>query len=269
MTLSNWNLLLEQMLAADVTQTAYRVWLAIARWTQGYPGNKGYVGRDLLREAAGREGKPLDARSFDRGVAELCEHGLLVVIPGKPGRGNRGHYKLVLRRGEKAAAPRPFEAVEKVATQRPLAKGLNRRSQTPETVAAQRPRRVRRVKNTGSTSETPSLVTRACDVYQGAGGSLKLTGVRGSLAGSVSALAKAGADKELILAGVKELARTKAFPGYLKQIVETLRDSGGACVWNGARNSLSTFQLRECGCNLCVEWAEGLEGVGQPVGATA
>ena len=61
MTLSNWNRLLERLLAEDLTVAEQRLALTIARCTLGWQKNEYRIGRARLRELSG-----LDGRNFER-----------------------------------------------------------------------------------------------------------------------------------------------------------------------------------------------------------
>src|SRR6266542_1001017 len=169
MASSNWNLLLDRLLRIRLTANEYRVALAVARLTLGYgkPGGR-YLGRKWIRETAGH----MDGRSFDRSLTGLIGKGVLAYQPGSVGKGNRGHYALVLDTLEKAAVARPFEAKEKAAVARPKAEKPKGRSGGTQKAAPARPRRG---KGRVRTPELPpDLIARAIDAYRDHGGSLTL-----------------------------------------------------------------------------------------------
>ena len=88
---SDWNRLLERILAASPPLTAneYRLALAIARSTLGFRRRSNDVGEKLLRDLA-----RLDGRSFQRARTGLTEAGLLRytsdVLPAGVDRLGRG-----------------------------------------------------------------------------------------------------------------------------------------------------------------------------------
>lgn len=253
---SKWNLLLDRLLAQKLTVAEHRLALALARLLLGWNRDGTHLGEAMIRKAAG-----LDGRTFDRARQGLIEKGLLDYIPGRGGRGNRGHYQLVL---ETPAVEREIEGLETPAVDRAISPERKPPLSGTKTPALQRGRKGRgKGKNSpkGSGTTTPTLHQRAFDTYLAAGGSLELNRERGSLAASVKAAAATDATEEEILAAVRDLARTGDFPGYLKQRLAELREQGGACAWPGLdRSQLTTAQLKECGCTRCKEWAEARDG---------
>jgi len=221
---SAWNRLTERLLDAELTVAGYRLALAIARYTIGYPKNDNRVGQKLLRELA-----QMDGRTFERALDELQEKGLLHHEPGKRGPGNRGLYELMLDPNEKAAPARP--------------KAERKRGRTAG------------AKTAASKSTENTLQTRVIDAYRAGGGSLELAEWRGAIVRQAKTLSKRGTDEVLIVDAARALGRERTFPGYLPQKVEELERSGGLCRWEGLDQSkLTDAQLAECDCRTCEEW---------------
>jgi hypothetical protein len=250
MAKSNWNELLDQLLASKLTANEYRLGLALARLLLGWKRTGAHLGRALVRETAGN----MDGRSFERALLGLVDKGLVRFTPGGIGKGNRGHYELVL---EKAAPARPFEEMEKAAPARPNRSGPKKPLSDTQKAAPARPRRVRgRGKTSRATPELQQLIAKAIDAYRNHGGSLELADRKPALVGQVATLARNGTDERVILAACADLGRARAFPGLLKQRVDQITSEGGPCQWQHNRRGLTRTQLLECGCPTCTQWAE-------------
>jgi hypothetical protein len=78
---SDWNRLLERLLAEKLTVAEHRLALALARQLLGWKRTEAPLGQALLRNVAG-----LDGRSFERALAGLIEKRLVNVTGGGPGR---------------------------------------------------------------------------------------------------------------------------------------------------------------------------------------
>ena len=88
---SDWTLFLERKLALPLTLEASRLLDAIARNTLGWNSRSNEIGHDLLRGQA-----RLHGRSFERARDELIARRIILLERGKPGRGHRDHYTLLL-----------------------------------------------------------------------------------------------------------------------------------------------------------------------------
>jgi hypothetical protein len=99
---SNWNSLLDRLLAENLTVAEHRLALALARLLLGWNRNEAQLGQRLLRETAG-----LDGRTFDRALAALIEKELVGVTT--PGPRQRSTYKL-LPAPQRAELPAPQRA---------------------------------------------------------------------------------------------------------------------------------------------------------------
>lgn len=97
--MSDWNLFLERALETRLGVEEYRLYLSIARSTLGFRRRGEYVGDDLLRERS-----RLHGRSFERARDGLVAKRLIRFERGKPGRGNRGYYELILDEEEESTA---------------------------------------------------------------------------------------------------------------------------------------------------------------------
>lgn len=247
---SKWNRLLDRLLAEKLTLAEHRLALALARLLLGWNRDGTYLGEALIRSTTG-----LDGRDFTRARQGLIEKGLLNYIPGRGGRGNRGHYQLVL---ETPGVDREIEAPETPAVDRVISPSVNPRRESTKTPGVDRGRRGKgKGKNSTKNTNADTLHRRAFETYLAAGGSLELNRERGSLASSVKTATATGATDQEILAAVHDLGRTGDFPGYLKQRLLELREQGGACAWPGLdRSKLTPEQLGECGCNHCTEWKD-------------
>lgn len=250
---SNWNALLDRLLAEKLTANEYRVALAIARLTLGYRKPDRHLGRKWIRETA----EHMDGRSFARSLAGLVQKGLLRYEAGSVGKGNRGHYELVFDDTQNAAPARPFEKPEKAAPARPKAQTAKGRSGGTQKAAPARPRRGKGKERTPpATPALQQINAQAIDAYRDHGGTLELTGWKDALIGQVATLSRNGCDERTILAACSDLGRARTFPGYLKQRAEQLAAAGGPCQWRDFnRSELSPERLRECGCAKCEEWA--------------
>jgi hypothetical protein len=249
---SNWNALLERLLAEKLTPNEYRAALAIARLTLGYRKTGRGLGRKWICETAGG----MDGRSFDRARAGLVKKGLLRYEPGSIGKGHRGHYELVLDPSQKAHSDAPFEEAVKGAPRRAKSGTSKRRAGDTQKAHSDAPRIGKGKKNPSATPELQQLVADAIDAYRDHGGNLELADRKPALIGQVTQLARNGHDRTTILAAASALGRERAFPGYLRQRVEQLEAQGGPCAWRDFdRSQLSPERLRECGCTKCEEWA--------------
>ncbi len=240
---SDWNRLLDRLLASPrLTASEYRLVLAIARNTLGWNRRCNRIGRKLLRDATG-----LDGRTFGRALAGLRAAGLVEVRDGRPGRGNAAEYELLLDE-EKAALTRPFTPPEK----RPLS--------GQEKAALERPRRgLGKERATGSAEAAAPLVGRVMNAYLAAGGSLELDEWRGALAKQSTLLRRKAVDERVILAAAGQLGREREFPGYLTKRAASLAADGGPCSWEGLRRAeLTADQLADCVCRRCGEWRADL-----------
>ncbi len=249
---SDWNLFLDRLLEHKLTVAEYRLATALMRLLLGWNRESAYLGQRLIRERAS-----LDGRSFDRALSGLIEKGLLDVTPGKRGRGNRTLYRLVLGDVEKPAPARAEEEREKPAPARAKTPGVKARSHGKKSPLHSGHAGLEAgVKTSGGTSQTPTLQTRAFDVYLGAGGSLTLERERGALARSVTAQVKSGTAESEILAACRDLGRRREFPGLLKQRIAEIDERGGPCEWETLnRAGLTLAQLELCECAKCAEWA--------------
>ncbi len=121
--MSDWNLFMERLLDLDVAE--YRLAVTLGRSLLGFRKRSEHLGRALLRERS-----RLDGRSLDRALAGLVDKGLVAYTPGKPGRGHRARYELLLlddESTEMAAPERPFTPAEKTpekAARRPQKRPL-------------------------------------------------------------------------------------------------------------------------------------------------
>lgn len=247
---SKWNQWLDRMLAADLTENERRLCEALARLLLGWRRNGHGLGERLIRETA-----RLDGRSFARARASLIEKGLLAYTPGKPGRGNRSTYELVLE--EKPASERAISEPGKPAPQRAKHAERKARAGGSKKPAPQRARiGIKQRKTPAAREKVPAqLLTQAFDAYTGAGGTLQLDRDRGALARNVTTLVKAGVDDRSILAACKESGSNREFPGYVAQRAKTIAADGGPCQWEAlGRTNLTATQLAECACPRCAEW---------------
>jgi len=254
---SDWNRLLERLLAEEgLTVAELRLALALARLLLGWKRSSAPLGRALLRQTAG-----LDGRTFERTLASLVRRGLVQVEPGRIGKGNRAVYTLNLL-PEKAALQRPIEQVEKAVPQRPKEPVAKGRSNDTQKAALQRPRKGRG-KGRTSPPATPTgektLQTLAIDAYVSHGGSLELDHYCGALVRQVKTLHDRGVPEHVILAAAAQLGRERGFPGYLAQTADELQAHGGPCQWDGLdRSRLTATQLADCDCHACNAWHEQL-----------
>jgi hypothetical protein len=163
---SNWNALLERLLAEKLTPNEYRAALAIARLTLGYRKTGRGLGRKWICETAGG----MDGRSFDRARAGLVKKGLLRYEPGSIGKGHRGHYELVLDPSQKAHSDAPFEEAVKGAPRRAKSGTSKRRAGDTQKAHSDAPRIGKGKKNPSATPElqqssptqsTPTATTAA------------------------------------------------------------------------------------------------------------
>jgi replicative DNA helicase len=257
---SDWNLWMERLLSQKLTVAEHRLALAFGRLLLGWKTRTRALGRFALAETAG-----LDRRTFQRALNGLVDKGLVVVLePGRRGRGNRATYGLVLET-EKGAGERPF-AVEKKGAQERSFQGKRRREkgvvQRPfraqENGALQRPRKGKpKTLKTLPAAKPPgkTIQTQAIEAYLAAGGGLELNGNRDVLVRHVKTLASRGVAERIILAAARELGRERAFPGYMLQRAAALQEAGGPCRWKGLSHAaLTVDQLRECDCSKCSEW---------------
>lgn len=258
MALSNWNLWVNRLLEQDgMTVAEHRLGLALARLLLGFKASERHVGRKLLRDTS-----RLDGRTFDRALAALADRGLIHVQPGARGRGNRGHYTLILTTQEKAAPQRPIKGVEKAAPQRPKAGPPKRPLSSTEKAAPQRPRRGLGREEHPAQSTGNEIRATAFETYRAAGGNLLLVRERNALAGAIGRAVKNGHDRELILDAVRDLGRNQEFPGLLTQRITDFKTNGRPCTWQGiGRLNLTIAQLTECGCQRCTERAHTLDTV--------
>jgi hypothetical protein len=242
---SDWNRLLERLLALNLTQAETRLALAIARQLLGWNRTSAPLGQRLLRDTAG-----LDGRSFKRALQGLVEKGYVSVNGGGPGRGKRTTYTLHLDT-EKPAQERAITGVAKPAPQRAIPTPVKARSQDKKS-----PPHSGHALVEAGVRTPPTLNSLAFDAYAGAGGPQLLDRERGALAHSVKTAHAAGATDTEIVAAARDLGRQGEFPGLLKQRIAEHREHGGACNWPGLdRSRLTPAQLAECPCSNCTEWA--------------
>src|SRR5438309_43530 len=114
---SDWNRLLDRLLAEDLTVAEHRLALALARSLLGWQRLGGPLGEQLLRERA-----RFDGRTFERARDGLIAKGILSYESGGRGRGKRSTYTLILGE-EKPAVERDFERTEKPAVERVFTAG--------------------------------------------------------------------------------------------------------------------------------------------------
>jgi hypothetical protein len=248
---SDWNRLLERLLAADLTVSEMRLALALARSTLGYRRHSSSLGDRHLRDRAGLHG-----RSFEKARQGLIGAGLLDYEKGTCGRGHRSRYTLLL--DEKTAPARAFSEEKKTAPERDFREPVKDRSH-----ARKRPLQSGHgIGNRDRKSTAPgekTLQARAVEAYASTGGVLELDEWRGALARHTTQLAAKGIEERIILAAAAELGRERAFPGYLAQRANELAEKGGPCEWEGLdRSRLTPKQLGECSCHLCAEWRVAL-----------
>jgi hypothetical protein len=249
---SNWNQYLDRLLAEKLTVAEHRLALALARHLLGWRRTHAPLGRALLREAAG-----LDGRAFDRAIAGLVAKGLVAATSEGPGRGKRTTYALILT-PENAAPERPFPEAEKAAPARPKPASRKGRShgekRPPYSGHALIEAGVK-----ASAQPPTDFIRHVFDTYTGAGGTVQLERERGALARNAKAALKAQATPEEILAAARSLGRNREFPGLLQQRITEIRETGGPCNWDNLdRSALTPSQLEECGCTRCAEWVEAL-----------
>jgi hypothetical protein len=219
--------------------------------------NGNYIGMKKLRADAGN----MDGRSFSKARDGLIAKGLLRWIPGKPGKGNRGFYQLLLDPQQKTVPERSLQTEEKTAPQRSLGDAPKDRSTAPQKTAPQRVRRVKPKKvRPPSTATDPStnktFQTQAVDAYCAAGGNLEYGNRRGPLLQHATNLLKTGEDPTLILKVITVLGRENDFPGNLTKRLNEYKTNGGPCKWAGYRDGLTNTQLADCGCHGCHQWIE-------------
>ena len=234
---SDWNLMLERLLAAPLTANEWRLAAAIARSTLGYRTRSAGIGERLLQERSNLT----DRRGFERARAGLIEAGILRYTPGSVGRGNRSTYELILD-------------PEKARSHARISEPINARSSGTKERAPARAR-------IGRKERTPAanITTKAAEAFLTAGGSLELDEWRGALAQHASRLARRGIPERTILAAAAQLGREHSFPGYLTQRADALEAAGGPCAWDGLdRSRLTVEQLAECDCTRCMEWRSHL-----------
>jgi hypothetical protein len=249
---SDWNTWMERMLAADLTRDEMRLAIALARLTLGWNRTENELGERLLRELAGLHG-----RSNERARSGLVAKGLIQYTPGEAGRGHRSRYVLIL--AEMPAVARVFTGSEKPAVARAFPAERKARKIAPENPAVARARKGKgRGKNIPPAAPTEKTIqTKALEAYLAHGGSLELDGWRGALTRHAKTLVERGTDERTILAAAADLARQRAFPGYLTQRADEILATGGPCAWEGTkRAALTVPQLEECGCPRCAEYAE-------------
>jgi hypothetical protein len=260
---TDWNLWMDRLLAERLTVAEHRLALALARQLLGWKTRRGPLGRVVLLETSG-----LDRRTFQRALSGLAEKGLVDVEKGRPGRGNRSTYTLLLADSVNGAEERPFAGKKKGRSSAPFSmnghpeKG---RSSAPFTArkngAVERPRRERTKPKTKPfpAAEPPvkTIQAQVIEAYSGAGGSLEVDEWRGALVRQAKTLTERGLAASLIVTAARELGRERAFPGHLTKTAESLAASGGPCAWRGLqRGSLTPEQLAECSCGACAEWLD-------------
>jgi hypothetical protein len=243
---SNWNIFLERILVSDLTLNETRLALAVARSTLGFRTASEAIGERLLRERS----QLTDHRSFTRARAGLVEKGLLRYTPGRPGRGNRSSYELLLQPKEKA---RSSAGISDSANSE-----LKARVSTLKMPAPQRAR-IGRKEKTSATTNPNDLRRKAFETYIAAGGRLDLTRERDTLAKRVTELQPHFAEA-VILAACTQLGRRREFPGYLKRACQEIAANGGPCINESAdRLRLTLTQLKACACATCTTWAKKRE----------
>ncbi len=126
--MSDWNLAIELLLAADLSAEESRLGLAIVRETIGYRERRRAIGQHRLREWTGMHG-----RSFDRAREGLVEKGIVSVERGGRGRGNRDVYEVLLDVEKPALERADAEPLEKPALERAI------RSEKPAEKSAETP----------------------------------------------------------------------------------------------------------------------------------
>jgi hypothetical protein len=254
---SHWNLLMDRLATEKLTAAEGQLVHAIARNTIGWnrPGGN-YLGMKKLRADAGN----MDGRSFGKARDGLIAKGLLQWVPGKPGKGNRGFYQLLLDTEQKTVPERSLQTEEKTAPQRSLAGAPKDRSTASQKTALHRVRRGKPNKGKPPSGTDPftnkTFQTQAIDAYCGAGGNLELANRRGALAQHATGLLNAGEDPNLILKVVTVLGRENDFPGNLTKRFKEFKTNGGPCKWAGYREGLTNTQLADCGCHGCHQWIE-------------
>lgn len=121
MALSGYNQWAEQVLAADLTASGFRLAFTLQRLLLGFNMTEDGLGRAQLREVSGLHG-----RSLERATAELVDAGLVEVDQGHRGRGGRTRYRLLLNGRSSAAFSGDLKAAQKaalVSLKRPLQRG--------------------------------------------------------------------------------------------------------------------------------------------------
>jgi hypothetical protein len=253
---SDWNKLLDRLLAEKLTVAEYRLALAFARLLLGWRRFEAPLGQRLLRETS-----RLDGRTFERALAGLVERGLVDVATAAPRR--RSTYTLNLV--PKVPAPqRADQAAVLPAPARAQGDGSSARSHDGQLPALQRGRigsgKGKTPAFSAGSTEPNQFRRDAFDAYLATGGTLTLERERATLARAVNSAAKAGTDQSLILAACRDLGRTGDLPGLLKQRIAELAERGGACEYEGLdRSRMTPAQLERCGCMQCTEWAKALE----------
>jgi hypothetical protein len=249
---SDWNRLLERLLAEKLTVAEHRLALALARQLLGWKRTEAPLGQALLRNVAG-----LDGRSFERALAGLIEKRLVNVTGGGPGRGKRATYTLMLD-PQTPALQRAITDTETPAPQRANRKHGKTRSHGKKNPLYSGHALIEAgVKDSAATAAASDLIRKAFETFTGHGGSIQLERERGALARNVRACVKDGIGERSILAACAELGRRREFPGLLKQRAQAIAADGGPCQWEAiGRARLTPAQLRECGCARCATWAD-------------
>jgi hypothetical protein len=246
---SNWNIMIERILAADLTLHETRLALAVARSTLGYRTASEAIGERLLQERSGLT----DRRSFERARTGLVEKGLLTYTAGRRGRGNRAVYGLLLHQPSDDVKARPSARISETPSTE-----VKARVSTPKKRAVERAR-IGRKEKTSAGVDANDLRRKAFEAYIAAGGRLDLTRERNTLAKRVTELHQAY-DEKTILAACTQLGRDREFPGFLKRACEDIANNGGPCTNEGAdRFRLTRLQLKACTCAICTTWADKLE----------
>jgi hypothetical protein len=255
---SNWNRYLETRQAADINLAESRLLDAIARKTLGFYVFEARIGEKWLRAWA-----RLNGRRFIPARRGLIEKGLISYTPGKPGRGNRGLYRinlcekspvpeLVPAEEEKPLVEGAFSEGEKPRLEGDLAKELKAPPQTQKKPRLEGVRIGKGLKDTGGL-KIHELRGSIIANYSSKGGNLEKDGWRAMLAKHVTQLLKAGTDPELVMTAAGLLAREPdPFPGNLTKLVKQIEAEGMPCKHRGDLRGLTKAQLEECGCRECL-----------------
>jgi phage replication O-like protein O len=278
---SSWNVLMERVASAGLSQREAQVVAAVARRTLGWRKTWDRISASQVAADTG-----ISRRHISFLLPELERRQVLIRSEGVAGRAAR--LALNLEGPWLAVEPAPAEGqvvplkparVRGQVGTEPAREQGQVRKKPPAPVEGHEPApaeghtRGKGVKATGSKAATQAAVGDAIDAYRSTGGNIDGRS-RGALARSVKALLAAGFHSATITAAAMELGRDGEFPAqsYLREKADEIRDAGGPCYWGKGceRAELTVAQLRKCTCTLCGEWAEAKEAeAGALTGAQA